>query len=244
MLQIYFIRHGQSENNVIMDELERHHYLFHRIEDPKLTEIGLKQAELVADFLAAGEPSEGPDEQNRSGFGLTHLYCSLMSRAVQTAVPIARKTGLPLKAWPEVHETGGVFLAEKEDDKIIWNGLPGNGRSYYETNFPELILPEDLSDEGWWNREKEPREHYNLRAQSIVDRLIDEHGGTNHRVGIVMHGGIFTRILTVLFDIQGKRYWFLMNNCGISRVDIRDNGRLTLSYMNKTDYLPDDLITS
>jgi hypothetical protein len=34
-----------------------------------------------------------------------------------------------------------------------------------------------------------------------------------------------------------------MNNCGISRVDIRDDGRLMLAYMNKTDYLPDDLIT-
>lgn len=243
MLQIYFIRHGQSENNVIMDEVERPHYLFHRIEDPKLTFIGHQQAELVADFLAAGEPSAGSDEQNRSGFGLTHLYCSLMSRAVQTAVPIARKTGLTLKAWPEVHETGGVFLAEKMEDEIIWSGLPGNGRSYYETNFPELILPDDLTEEGWWNREKEPREQYNLRARAIIDRLINEHGGTDHRVGIVMHGGIFTRILTVLFDIRAEGYWFLMNNCAISRVDIRDDGRLMLAYMNKTDHLPDELIT-
>lgn len=243
MLQIYFIRHGQSENNAIMDDVERPHYLFHRIEDPKLTSIGLKQAELVANFLAAGQPPEDSDEQNRSGFGLTHLYCSLMSRAVQTAVPIARKTGLPLHAWHEVHETGGVFLAERIEDEIIWKGLPGNGRSYYETNFPELILPDDLTEEGWWNREKEPREQYNLRAQAIVDRLIEEHGGKDHRVGIVMHGGIFTRILTVLFDIRAERYWMLMNNCAISRVDIRDDGRLMLAYMNKTDHLPDDLIT-
>jgi 2,3-bisphosphoglycerate-dependent phosphoglycerate mutase len=243
LLQLYFIRHAQSQNNHIMDSVDRKDYLFQRVEDPKLTEKGLRQADLVGAYLARPEAEDGNDPQNRIGFGLTHLYCSLMTRAVQTALPIARETGLPLVAWPEVHENGGVFLAEKVEDEIIWNGLPGKGRSYFETHFPELIIPDDLPEEGWWNREKEPRDQYIIRAKSIVDRLLEEHQGTDHRVGIVMHGGIFSRILAAIFEMESHAVWFHMNNTAISRFNIRDNGRVTFSYMNNVTHLPNDLIT-
>ena len=243
MLQFYFIRHGQSQNNQTMDEVDRKDYLFQRVEDPRLTPNGERQAELVADFIARPEPEGGNDLQNRNGFGLTHLYCSLMTRAIQTALPISRETGLPLVAWPEVHENGGVFLAEKVGEEVIWNGRPGKGRSYFETNFPELIIPRGLPEEGWWNRDKEPREEYSLRARSIVAKLLQEHGGTHHRVGIVMHGGIFSRIIGAFFEVTSQSYWIHMNNTAISRIDIRDDGRAMMAYLNKVDHLPDDLIT-
>lgn len=242
MLELYFIRHAQSTNNVVLDELEREDYLFHRVVDPSLTDLGHEQAKLVAEFVARNR-SDGDDPQNRKGFGLTHLYCSLMTRAVQTGTAISKASGLPLKAWPEVHETGGEFRAEKRDGETALIGLPGKGRSFFKENYPELILPEDLTDEGWWNREKEPRENYSPRARQILERLMAEHGGSNDRVGIVMHGAIFARILSVLYDIRAEHFWFLMNNTGISRIDIRDDGHVMLSYLNKVDHLPDHLIT-
>ena len=33
-----------------------------------------------------------------------------------------------------------------EDGEPVFIGTPGKGRSYFETNFPDLILPEDLTD--------------------------------------------------------------------------------------------------
>jgi hypothetical protein len=36
--------------------------------------------------------------------------------------------------------------------------------------------------------------------------------------------------------------WFLLNNCSISRFDIRGN-EITVAYINRTDFLPDHLIT-
>jgi 2,3-bisphosphoglycerate-dependent phosphoglycerate mutase len=243
LLQFYFIRHGQSENNVVMDEVDRDKYLFHRVADPQLTDKGRRQAERVAKFLIHGEATDDYDPQNRAGFGLTHLYCSLMSRAIETAIPISRKTGLPLIAWPDVHENGGVFRAEKQGEEIIMIGLPGNGRSHFERKYPELVIPDDLPEEGWWNREKEPHSHYRIRARSVIERLLEIHGGSEDRVGIVMHGGIFTRLMGVFFDIQAEHYWLNMNNCGISRVDVREDGRVMMAYMNKTDFLPGDLIT-
>jgi 2,3-bisphosphoglycerate-dependent phosphoglycerate mutase len=242
-MQLYFIRHGQSNNNAIMDDIERENYIFHREPDPDLTSSGYRQADLVAQYLAKGNGSDRFDSQNREGFGLTHLYCSLMVRSIETGLPISRKTGLPLQAWPEVHETGGIFEVEKQDGEAILIGTAGPGKSFFTSNFPELVIPEDLPEEGWWNREKEPRENYPKRAQGIVDKLLEIHGGTGDRVGIVTHGGIFAWILSVVFDVQAEKYWFLMNNCGISRIDISDEGRIMLAYMNKVDYLPDDLIT-
>ena len=243
MLQLYFIRHGQSINNVYYEDESHANYFENRLPDPDLTAIGNKQAEITGQYLAQPYQPSRNDPQNRLGFGLTHLYCSLMVRAVKTGTAISKATGLPLVAWPAIHETGGVFDVEMEDNEPVFIGMPGQGRSYFKTNFPDLILPEGLSDIGWWNRDSEPREEYLDRAKLIIAEIFEKHGGTDDRVGLVLHGGIFTRILTAFFDIQGESYWFLMNNCAISRVDVRDDNHLRLIYMNKVDHLPDDLIT-
>jgi len=228
---------------VILEDLERDSYLVERVIDPDLTSIGQQQARLVADYVSRAFNLNGFDPQNRDGFGLTHLYCSLMTRAIKTGREIAKRTGLPLVARPEVHETGGVFTVEMVNGEPTFIGQPGPGRDYFTSKFPELILTEDISAEGWWNREKESRDAYNLRAQLIIDGLLAEHGEKDHRVAVVTHGGIFARILTVLFNVKAERYWFLMNNCGISRIDIGDDGRPMMSYMNKVDFLPDHLVT-
>ena len=243
MLQLYFIRHGQSTNNVIMEETGFHQYLVERDPEPDLTSLGREQATLTGEHLARPIADNTFDPQNRVGFGLTHLYCSLMIRAIKTGQAIAKKTGLDLVAWPEVHETGGIFDVKMQDGEPIFNGMPGHGKAFFASEFPDLLIPHDLPQEGWWNREKEPREKYRERAQAIISGLVDKHGKQDHKVGIVTHGGIFTRILSTLFDVQAERYWFLMNNCAISRVDIEDDGRFTLLYMNKVDHLPDRLIT-
>lgn len=243
MLQLYFIRHGQSTNNVIEFQDDNDNYLFERDIDPELTTIGEEQAQLVAKFLAQPFTPINFDPQNRFGFGLTHLYCSLMVRAVRTGLAVSDQTGLPLVALPEVHETGGLFDVETDEDEIVYVGQAGPGRSFFQSQFPQLIVPETLSEHGWYNLEKEPRENYRARAQQVVDILLDEHKGTNHRVGIVMHGGIFKYIISVLFNLQAEHVWINMNNCAISRIDISETGRVTLMYMNKTDYLPNYLIT-
>jgi broad specificity phosphatase PhoE len=243
LLELYFIRHGQSTNNVILDDPDHGEYLLERSTDPELTPTGEQQAHLVAEYLARPPSNNGFDPQNRPGFGLTHLYCSLMVRAVRTGIAIAEKTDLPLVGWSEIHETGGLFDVEMVEGEPVFIGQPGPDRAFFETQFPQLHIPEKLPQNGWYNREKEPREQYPQRAQRIIDRLVSEHGGKNHRVGIIMHGGIFARILSVLFNIQAERYWFLMNNCGISRVDVSDEGHVMLAYMNKVDHLPDHLVT-
>ncbi len=47
-MKLFFIRHGQSENNALWAET---HSNLGRVSDPKLTSIGKKQIENAAQFL-------------------------------------------------------------------------------------------------------------------------------------------------------------------------------------------------
>ena len=78
-MRLYFIRHGQSLNNALYEEGREQE----RVYDPHLTDIGQEQAQLVARYLADGIDMPG---KLREAFQLTHLYCSAMTRAMQTAL--------------------------------------------------------------------------------------------------------------------------------------------------------------
>ena len=247
IMQLYFIRHGQSENNAHwgQSDFQDHH-------DPELTPKGHAQAEILARFLGERQNLTNSGEwnnHNQYGFGLTHLYCSLMVRAVGTASAISQATGLPLVAWPEIHETGGIFSRLPEDEMV---GLPGKNRTYFETRYPHLVLPDWLDENGWWNRPFETKDERRPRAERVWAELLALHADRpdqpEHRVAIVSHGGFFMYLLTAALEVAMRRiddtmhaYWFTMNNCAITRIDVV--GQVLVQYTNRTDFLPADLIT-
>ena len=55
-MQLYLIRHGQSTNNARWEAQEN--YDTYRSSDPTLTEKGVRQAELLAEFLAISKPGD------------------------------------------------------------------------------------------------------------------------------------------------------------------------------------------
>ena len=90
-MRLYFIRHGQSENNALYDRTGSDDG---RSDDPGVTEVGKEQVRLVAEYLRdCADPWDV--ESSGKGFGFTHLYCSLMFRAVATANVISQATGVP-----------------------------------------------------------------------------------------------------------------------------------------------------
>ena len=102
-MELYFIRHGQSQNNANWEDPA-----YKESPDPALTDIGMEQARYVAKFLKGAQTITNPQSwniQNRMGYGLTHIYTSLMDRAVNTAAPTARALGIPFSAWEEIHES-------------------------------------------------------------------------------------------------------------------------------------------
>jgi 2,3-bisphosphoglycerate-dependent phosphoglycerate mutase len=247
-MQLYFIRHGQSQNNANWNKPD-----YQESPDPALTELGIEQACYVSEFLRDAQTLTKPKDwniQNRYGFGLTHIYTSLMERAVCTAAPTARALGIPFAAWEEIHESGGIFGRDNENKD---QGLPGRPRSYFEQNFPELILPDHVNGTGWWNnRPFETEEECQQRAEKFLADLLVHHGDVEgqpeHRVAIFSHGGFFGHLIFALLNIpwqetsNGGHIWFATNNCAISRFDFHA-GEVSITYLNRTDHLPDHLIT-
>jgi 2,3-bisphosphoglycerate-dependent phosphoglycerate mutase len=241
MLQFYFIRHAQSTNNLLWDITSSSNS---RSEDPPLTDLGREQASHLAEFLLRGNPDGGniATSTKTFGFSLTHLYTSLMLRAVETGMPVANTLCLPLIAWEDLHEQGGIYLTNEETGEPI--GLPGKNRSYFQEFFPELLLPSSIDEAGWWRRRPyETPEQSVLRAQHLITDLLELHDNSNDRVAVICHGGFYNSFLAVLLNLPiQNELWFRMNNAAITRIDFQDDV-VRLIYMNRMDYLPAELIT-
>jgi len=239
-VQLYFIRHAQSTNNALFasgnaDDVRSH--------DPALTELGRRQAECLAEFLAKANPNTPTgraDPQNRAGFGLTHLYCSLMSRAVATGTVVAARLALPLRAWVDWHEEGGLYLDGDNGEKLP---SAGPGRADFARDYPGLVLPETLDDTGWWARPFEEPDERPERARRVLAELLARHGGTDDRVAVISHGGFYNHLMGALIDVNPPyRLNYLMNNTGITRIALIPEGNY-LVYQNRCDHLPDELVT-
>jgi broad specificity phosphatase PhoE len=242
-MQLYMIRHGQSVNNHIWIRTGSNKG---RNEDPDLTVTGERQAQALAQFIREADRkaiNSGMeyDVTNVNGFHLTHLYSSLMLRAVRTGAAIADKTGLPLTALDDLHEEGGIYLEDEETGE--YRGMPGKDFRYLSSHFPNLSLPEAMNRNGWWNRPYEPVENRPLRAQRLLELLLARHGNGNDRVACVTHGGFYELLVKEILALQTtSMIWFTFNNTAISRFDIFPDKRC-VCYLNRTDFLPDALKT-
>jgi 2,3-bisphosphoglycerate-dependent phosphoglycerate mutase len=248
IMQLYIIRHCQSENN---DLWQRTGSGDGRAADPALTKIGRQQAEHLAKYIAGSKGNDtGPQQSpmDRSGIAITHLYCSLMSRSIETGLYIAKILGLPLIAREDIHERGGIYLKDPHTNER--NGLPGPNRDHFELHFPTLTLPDTLGAEGWWNRPYEDRKAALSRAQSFLEWLLATHDGTDDRVAIVIHGGFIQSLFCVLFETPqlgtnlgiNREIWIKINNGSITCFDFLDEV-IRLTYLNQFDFLPDHLVT-
>ncbi len=240
-MQFYFIRHGQSVNNLLWDETGTN---AGRSSDPELTPAGRKQAEILGDFLARTDPevvvADTRDSHNIRGFYLTHIYTSLMIRAVDTAVPIANKCNLPLQALAEVHEEGGIYM---ENEKGEFIPQAGNTRAYYQEHYPGVVLPDAVTDAGWWNRPFETPEERPARAERFLHDLLERHGQGDDHVAVVSHGGFYNLLLVAILKLQDRSHlWFPLNNAAITRIDF-EGDHVRPTYTNRVDFQPAELIT-
>lgn len=255
-MQLYLIRHTQSFNN---DLYARTGGSVGRQADPPLTPVGHRQAELLAAFLAGAPADTGGNiphpagtyqlRHNRHGFALTHLYCSLMTRAVQTGGYVASATGLPLVGWPDVHERGGLHLIDEVTGEDV--GISGPDRAWFNARFPGLVLPGTVDDGGWWNRPPETLIEAVGRARLVWSRLLERHGETDDKVAIITHAGFFQSLMIALLSdadslsstcLENAVMGFGMSNGSVSRFEIGDR-EVIARYINRVEFLPDELIT-
>jgi broad specificity phosphatase PhoE len=241
-MQLYIVRHAQSTNNVLADQRER-------VCDPTLTELGERQADILARHLADGveliPPSNSSDGHHQGGYGISRLYCSPMWRALQTAYPIGQALGLAPEVWTDIHEQGGIFLDHGDERGPV--GYPGGTRQEIQAAFPNYVLPESISERGWWNREFEDWSACCGRAIKVAEELREwatNNGRNDECIAIVSHGGFIDALLKALFNqFSDRRLFYYKYNTAISRIDFRADGRLDVRYLNRVDHLPPKLIS-
>ena len=235
-MELYIIRHAQSTNQVLENRKDRHF-------DPPLTDLGKRQAEILARHLAEGtqrEPSAADDHAWR-GYGITYLYCSPMWRALQTAQPVGQTLGLAAKVWIDIHEQGGIYLDHGESGGIV--GYPGKTRSEILEDFPNYILPEGITEQGWWNQGKEDREACIGRAVKVAQEL-HKRSASDERIAIVSHAAFIDALLKTIFNqLPSHRLWYHQRNTAISRIDFGSDGSLHIRYLNRVDHLPAELVS-
>ena len=186
-MEFYLIRHGQSTNN--RGDA--------RVSDPHLTELGKEQADKVGKALVA--------------LGITRLYCSAMLRTVQTANIISAHTNLEPHVYVGIHEWGGLWEDRGDAGVVQHTGLT---RSQLREICPNIVLPDAVTDRGWWFRridecESAPRfddnqmhqlAHDNARA--FIAHLDKWHSGDGERVAAVSHGGFGSTLIGTFLGLQ------------------------------------------
>ncbi len=245
-MRLYFVRHAQSGNNALWQNNGTH---TGRSEDPELTELGQQQTQALATHL---KNNNDPLEKNitaapgnhplaTNGYNISHLYCSPMLRAIETAMAASNAINIAPVVWEDWHETGGIWLEENG----VRVGKPGKSREYLEQRFPNIVLPEHYGETGWWSREYEEEPAAFRRAKKVWQELLARHGQTNDRVMVVSHGHFFGLLMAAIFNLVPGEQRFMLHNTGLCRIDYKDAGwkNVFVPYTNHLAHLAEALIT-
>lgn len=205
-MRFVLIRHGQSVNNLIFEQTGED---LGREPDPRLTELGHRQARRLAASVAEGVLP----------WALTAVHTSLMARAIETAAPLADALDLPLLAHPEIFECGGPY--HEVDGETVAH--PGSDPADLAALSDRLELPEPSADgPGWWSGPFEAEESaYVDRARRVVTDLRGSHDA-DAVVALVTHGWFTQYLLRELLGIPSMKGWVEIGNTGISL--LRDEG--------------------
>jgi broad specificity phosphatase PhoE len=240
-MELFIIRHGQSGNNALAN-------LRDRSVDPPITDLGERQSEMLAAYVASGENQEMSREdtgntkyQLRQGLGITTLFTSPMYRSLQTVQPVSRALGLAPQIWVDIHEEGGMYLNHGGDEGLV--GYPGRTRSEILAQFPDYVLPTGFDETGWWNKDHEDPPSLLLRATKVSEQLW-EMAKTEDRVAMISHGGFMNALLKALFgQISQENMYYRHHNTAISRIYMDGNGRFEVLYLNRIAHLTPESIS-
>ncbi|GAB4319495.1 MAG: hypothetical protein Kow00117_09200 [Phototrophicales bacterium] len=246
-MEIYLIRHGQSTNNALMQDQHL------RVEDPELTDVGHQQVQQLVDHLTHTQNPEeliriqvnSAEREQRYPYQFTHIYSSAMYRAMQTAYPIAQAFNLPLQIWLDIHEQGGIFL--KTEQGVI--GYGGKTRSEIMAEFENVILPDEITESGWWDTTHGEEDLAGVYARAVRVSLelrarAQNKAHKDDKIALVSHGMFINTLLKALLDIvPSSRHHFWHNNTAFSRVDLLEGDILALRYTNRVSHLPPQLMT-
>jgi len=199
MTEIILARHGETKWNV--EEIFRG-----RI-DIELNETGIKQAELLAEYLSHTK--------------IDAIYSSPLKRALKTAEVIASHHKLDVEIAP------GLI----DFDYGKWQGLSHQEvKDKYKELYAEWISHPDKIKIPTGERLNVVRK----RALSVVGNVIVKYKGT---VVLVAHRVVNKVLICALLGLDNSHFWNIrQDTCGITTFTY-ENGRFILTEHNNTSFL-------
>ena len=201
---VLLIRHGQSRGNA-----ERR---FGGHTATPLSARGRNQAQATARSLKSES--------------LTAIYSSDLARAMETAQPLAKITGLPINGTRAFRERSvGVMEGLTFEDAAQQH--PEQYAALLRRDFEHVLTGGEsyrqLLDRAW---EK-------------LDQIIEENRGG--KIAVFSHTGticiLALHLMGALDAPELKPVWISSANCGISRFELRNDGFIRVLALNDTNHL-------
>lgn len=201
---VLLIRHGQSKGNA-----ERR---FGGHTATPLSARGHKQAEATARILKSES--------------ITAIYSSDLARAMDTAKPLAKLTGLMVNCT----------TAFRERDVGVMEGLTFEDAAQQHPEQYAALLRRDFE---YVLMGGESYRQLLDRARQKLDEIIEEHRGG--RIVVFSHTGticiLALHLMGALDAPELKPVWISSGNCGITKFELRDDGFVRVLTVNDTSHL-------
>lgn len=199
MTHIILARHGETEWNVTE--------VFRGRIDVELNETGVKQAELLAEYL--------------SQWKLEAVYSSPLKRAWKTAEIIGSRHKLDVEAAP------GLI----DFDYGQWQGLPHQEvKDRYKELYQQWIdTPDQIKIPGG-----ETLAEVRERALGAVNNAVARYEG---RVALVSHRVVNKVLICALLGMGDSRFWNIKQDTGGITTFSYEKGQFILTEHNNTSYL-------
>ena len=201
---VLLVRHGQSKGNA-----ERR---FGGHTATPLSARGYKQAEATARTL--------------NSESITAIYSSDLARAMETAKPLAKMTGLPVNSTS----------AFRERDVGVMEGLTFEDAAQQHPEQYAALLRRDFE---YVLMGGESYRQLLDRARQKLDDIIAEHRGG--RIAVFSHTGticiLALHLMGALDAPELKPVWISSGNCGITRFELRHDCFVRVLAINDTRHL-------
>lgn len=201
---VVIIRHGQSQGNA--------EGRFGGHTDTPLSPQGHRQAQATAKALAS------------ENFAV--IYSSDLTRAIETAAPLAKLSGAPLETTESLRERS-VGVMEGLTFEEAAEQHPEQYQALLRRDFEHVLLG---------------GESYRQtldRASRKLDEAIEQHKGG--RIALFAHTGticiLILHLMGALDAPDLKPVWIATANCGIARFELRDDGFVRVLAINDTRHL-------
>ena len=202
--KLYLIRHGQSDGNA--------EGRFGGHGPTPLSPLGQKQAEATAKLLTRE--------------GVNAIYSSDLHRALQTAEPLSKLTGIPIIQTSAFRERNvGVLEGLTFDESK--QTFPDDYYALVNRNVHHVIT------------DGESYRHLLRRSTTQLWEILRDHMGG--RIAIFSHtGAICFMTLHLMGAIRRdtkQTPWIVTSNCGINRFEIRGRKNVRILALNDTRHL-------